>query len=65
VQIKLTSTCPQVIKSKSTVGKPQKHNFFLTRYRPAMPFGNRKKNILEDLLISVLSQFQNITPLET
>jgi len=31
----------------------------------AMPFGNRK-NILEDLLNSVLSQFKkNITPLET
>ena len=28
----------------------------LTHYRPAMPFGNRK-NILEDVFSSVLSQF--------
>jgi len=29
----------------------------LNHYRPAMPFGNRKKNILEDLFSSALSQF--------
>jgi len=34
----------------------------LTHYRPAMPFGNRKKNILEDLLSSVLSQFKKYHP---
>jgi len=37
---------------------------FLIHYRPAMPFGNRKK--IEDLFSSVLSLFQKkITPLET
>jgi len=31
----------------------------LTHYRPAMPFGNRKKNnILEDLYSLVLSPFE-------
>jgi len=30
----------------------------LTHYRPEMPFGNRKKNILEDLSSSVLSQLK-------
>jgi len=35
-----------------------------THYRPALPFGNRKKNILEDLFSSVLSQ-KNITLLES
>jgi len=30
-----------------------------------MPFGNRKKNILEDFFSSVLSNLKNITPLET
>jgi len=34
----------------------------LTYYRPATAFGNRKKNILEDLLSSVFSQF-NTHPL--
>jgi len=34
----------------------------LTLYRPAMPFGNRKKNILEDLFSSVLSQFKKYHP---
>jgi len=33
----------------------------LTLYRPAMPFGNRK-NILEDLFSSVLSQFKKYHP---
>jgi len=33
----------------------------LTRYRPAMPFGNRKF-ILEDLFSSVLSQFKKHHP---
>jgi len=27
-----------------------------------MPFANRKKNILEDLLSSILSQFKNYRP---
>jgi len=31
----------------------------LTHYRLAMQFGNRKKNILKDLFILVLSQFKN------
>jgi len=30
----------------------------LTHYRPAMAFGNRKKNILEDLFSPVLSEFE-------
>jgi len=30
----------------------------LTHYHPAMPFGNPKKDILEDLFSSVLSQFK-------
>jgi len=34
----------------------------LTLYHPAMPFGNRKKNILEDLFSSVLSQFKKYPP---
>ena len=34
----------------------------LTRYRPAMPFGKRKKNILEYLFSSVLSQFKKYHP---
>jgi len=34
----------------------------LTHDRPAMPFGNRKKNILEDLFSSVLSQFKEYHP---
>jgi len=33
----------------------------LTHHRPAMPFGN-KKNILEDLFSSVLSQFKKYHP---
>jgi len=41
-------------------------SYELTHYRLAMPFGNRKKNILEDHFSLVLSQFKkNITPLET
>ena len=34
-----------------------------TPNRPAMPFANRKKNILDDLFSSVLSQFEKISPL--
>jgi len=34
------------------------HYNTLAHYRPAMPFGNRKKNILENLFSSVLSQFK-------
>jgi len=34
----------------------------LTHYRPAMPFGNRKKNILQDLFSLVLSQFKKYHP---
>ena len=34
----------------------------LTHYRPAMPFGNRKKNILEDVFSSALSQFKKYHP---
>ena len=34
----------------------------LTHYRPAMPFGNRKKNILEDLFSSVFSKFEKYDP---
>jgi len=30
----------------------------LTHYRPAMPFGNRKKIILEDLFSSALYEFK-------
>jgi len=37
----------------------------LTHYRPAMPFGNIKKNILEDLFSSVLLQLKKYHPLET
>jgi len=37
-------------------------NTLLTHYRPAMPFGNRKKNILEDLFSSALSQFRKYRP---
>jgi len=33
-----------------------------TLYRSAMPFGNKKKNILEDLFSSVLSQFRKYHP---
>jgi len=33
----------------------------ITHYRPAMPFGNRK-NILEDLFSSALSQFKKYHP---
>jgi len=36
----------------------------LTHYRPAMPFGKRKKNILEDLFSSVLSLFKKYHPTE-
>ena len=35
----------------------------LTHYRPAMPIGNRKKSIPEDLLSLVLSQIKKISPL--
>jgi len=31
---------------------------YLTHYRPAMPFGNRKKYILADIFSSALSQFK-------
>jgi len=34
----------------------------LTHFRPAMPFGNRKKNIFEDFSSSVLSQFKECHP---
>jgi len=34
----------------------------LTRYHPAMLFGNRKKIILENLFSSVLSQFEKFHP---
>jgi len=34
----------------------------LTHYRPALPFGNKKKNILQDLFSSVLSQFEKYHP---
>jgi len=34
----------------------------LTHYRPTMPFGDRKKNILEDLFSSVLSQLKKYHP---
>jgi len=34
----------------------------ITHYRPAMPFGKKKKNILEDLFTSVLSQFKKYHP---
>jgi len=37
-------------------------NDSLTLYRPAMPFGNTKKNVFEDLSSSVLSQFKKIHP---
>jgi len=37
---------------------------FLTHYRPAMPFGNTKKNILEDLFSSELAQFKKYYPSE-
>jgi len=37
----------------------------LTHHRPGMPFGNRKKNILEDLFSSVLSQFKKYHHLRT
>jgi len=36
----------------------------LTHYRPAMPFGNIKKNVLVDLFISVLSQLNKYHPSE-
>jgi len=34
----------------------------LTHFRPAIPFGNRKKNILDDLFSSLLSQFKKHHP---
>jgi len=34
----------------------------LTHYRPTMPFGNRKKNILDDVFSAVLSQFKKYHP---
>jgi len=37
-------------------------DFILTHYRPAMPFGRRKKNILEHLFTLVLSQFKIYHP---
>jgi len=37
----------------------------LTHYRPAISRPETEKNILEDLLSSVLSSFKKITPLET
>jgi len=36
--------------------------FCLTHYRPAMPFGNREKFILEDLFSSVLSNSEKYHP---
>jgi len=41
-------------------GNGPKNNLNLTHYRPAIPFGNRKK--LEDLSSSVLSQFKIYHP---
>jgi len=38
------------------------HLSALTHYRPAMPFGNRKKNSLKDLFKSVFSQFKRYHP---
>jgi len=35
---------------------------FQALYHPAMPFGNRKKNILGDLFSSALSQSKKYTP---
>jgi len=34
----------------------------ITLYRPAMPFGNRKKYIFGDLFSAVLSQFKKYHP---
>jgi len=34
----------------------------LTLYRPVIPFGNRKENILDDLFSSVLSLFKKYLP---
>ena len=48
-----------------TVGKhasSRKLHLPLTHYRPAMPFGNRKKIKLEGLFSSVLSQFKKYHP---
>ena len=36
----------------------------LTHYRPAKPFGNRKKNILEDLFSLILLKFRKHNPSE-
>ena len=36
----------------------------LTHYRPVMPFGNRKKNILEDLFSSVFYNSEKYHPSE-
>jgi len=40
------------------------YELIVTHCRPAMPFGNRKKNILEDLLVQYCQNLKNITPLE-
>jgi len=44
-----------------------KQNFklSLTLCRPAMRFGNRKKNILEDISLQYCRNLKNIPPLET
>jgi len=39
------------------------HRYPTANPLPAMPFGNRKKNVLEDLPSSVLSLFKKISPL--
>ena len=57
---------PDLNNARSVLDAKLKRNYVeLTLYCPAMPFGNRKKNILEDLFSSVLSNLKNITPLET
>jgi len=48
--------------SKKSSSRKMQRRAFLTHYRPAMPFGKRKKNILEDLFSSVLSQFKRYHP---
>jgi len=53
---------PPPNKKNQTFRKREKNS--LIHYCPAMPFGNRKKNILEDLFSYFLLQFKKYPPSE-
>jgi len=62
---RMSSTLVQIFMTRwerhtTTIGWPRAPD--LTHQPPAMPFGNRKKNTLEDLFRSVLSQFKKYRP---